>query len=265
MERLLKIGFKKVGCWLLKNGKIVLNLNAGCLSKQNVLYAYISDGEVKYIGKTNQELSKRLYGYENPGPSQSTNIRINKNITELLLKGETVDIFAFINENIITFGGFEINIAAGLEDSLIKVINPPWNKMGNKNYIVFVDNPTEIISENFDLSEIVDETISTNSVAIQAITTIVQVTLSQTYYNNGFFNLPIAVYNLIALEHGIEIEIILGTTGVTTGHVNRTANQNGTPRIMAGNEYTQWVQQNFKLNNILNVEILTPTKIRLFS
>ena len=70
---LTDIGFEEIGAWKLSAGGLTLELNSMKDAKP-ALYAFIIDNDVKYVGKTIQPLSKRLYGYLNPGESQLTNI-----------------------------------------------------------------------------------------------------------------------------------------------------------------------------------------------
>lgn len=72
MNRLLNIGFVSVGHSALVNDEIKFNLSTHHTTT-NVLYSFISNVDVKYIGKTTMKLSQRMYNYQNPGPSQSTN------------------------------------------------------------------------------------------------------------------------------------------------------------------------------------------------
>ena len=72
------------------------------------------DGQPFYIGRTTQLFSKRMYGYQNPGSSQSTNVRNNDSIRSALQQGRSVEVYC-------------INLAAGLEDNLIRELTPPWN------------------------------------------------------------------------------------------------------------------------------------------
>lgn len=65
MIRLLNIGFVHAGKWNLKNNNLNVEL-IGHQKSKNVLYSFVSDGVVKYIGKTILELTKRMYGYQNP-------------------------------------------------------------------------------------------------------------------------------------------------------------------------------------------------------
>jgi hypothetical protein len=129
IDRLLKIGFKKVGEWLLVNNQPVCTLEAEADS-ENVLYSFVSNGEVLYIGKTIQPLKRRLYGYQKPGPTQTTNAKGNTLIVQAISSGQPVSVFALPDHGLLHYGGFHINLAAGLEDSLIKQLKPKWNQIG---------------------------------------------------------------------------------------------------------------------------------------
>ena len=71
-----------------------------------------------------------MYGYQNPGPTQSTNIKGNKNIGDLLAGRKQVEIYALPDNGLLHFGVFHINLAAGLEDSIVKTLCPEWNRTG---------------------------------------------------------------------------------------------------------------------------------------
>jgi hypothetical protein len=126
-EKLNNMGFRKCGEWLLEDSKLkcVLTDNA---TAPNVLYAFISDGTVLYVGKTVRSLKERMYGYQNPVATQSTNLKGNKFIREFLVSGSVVEVHALPDNGLLSYGGFHVNLAAGLEDSLIKIIDPKWNK-----------------------------------------------------------------------------------------------------------------------------------------
>lgn len=129
MNRLTDIGFRKVGKWHSVSGGIRWDL-VNLSGEKNILYAFISDGEVLYVGKTTQPLKKRMYGYQNPGPTQHTNIKGNRLIKELLADGKDVEIFALADNGLMHFGVFHINIAAALEDSIVATVRPKWNQTG---------------------------------------------------------------------------------------------------------------------------------------
>jgi len=125
-QRLEFMGFRKVGAWRHNGGqfKCVLTDQA---DSENILYAFVSNGVVLYIGKTVQPLKRRMYGYQNPAPTQSTNIKGNRLIKEVLASSATVEIYALPDNGLLYYGGFHVNLAAGLEDNLIKTLEPPWN------------------------------------------------------------------------------------------------------------------------------------------
>ncbi len=104
---------------------LIANAQAG-----NVLYAFVCDKTVMYVGKTTQSLKARMNGYANPAQTQSTNIKGNAKIRELLLAGKTVEVYALPDNGLLRYGGFHVNLAAGLEDSIVRDLNPPWNRLG---------------------------------------------------------------------------------------------------------------------------------------
>ena len=131
VERIKTIGFEKYGDWYLESGRLECKVAKDAYAK-NVLYAFVSEGEVLYIGKTNQSLKKRLYGYMNPGSSQPTNKRGNTALKERLMNGESIEVYAFPDNGLLCYGEFHINLAAGLEDDLIAKLNPVWNINGTE-------------------------------------------------------------------------------------------------------------------------------------
>jgi hypothetical protein len=136
MNRLFEIGFEHAVHWHLVDGELSLELQRHG-SQKNVLYAFVIDGNVKYVGKTVQTLSKRLFGYKNPGSTQSTNIKNNANLEKALQTGAAVDILVLPDNGLMQYGQFHLNLAAGLEDSIIYVLRPEWNgpsKKGNSPF-----------------------------------------------------------------------------------------------------------------------------------
>lgn len=129
MKRLCDIGFRKVGEWTAAPCGIQFSL-ADCANARNILYAFVSEGVALYVGKTTQPLKKRMYGYQNPGPTQGTNIKGRSNIAALLSDGRPIDIFALPDNGLLHFGTFHVNLAAGLEDSIVRTLNPQWNRTG---------------------------------------------------------------------------------------------------------------------------------------
>jgi len=277
MNRLLEIGFQTVGHWQLVNGELSFQLlrHGG---QSNILYAFVSDGEVKYIGKTLQPLSKRLYGYKNPGPSQSTNIKNNAFIKELLNIGAGVDILALPDNGLLHYGQFHINLAAGLEDNIITIINPAWNGTQNKPFSVYEELESTGQVENRETEESAstkqsDETPSTGNFTAPSnllsktsptaeITTFPLI-IQRTYYNTGFFNVPSAYSNAFGND-GETIDIYCGNDHhPITASINRRANLNNTPRIMGGAGLKKWIQGNVSMMEEIKVSVSSPHEIYL--
>lgn len=129
VSKLAKVGFRKVGCWSMGEERPEYELNAEKMT-YNVLYSFVSGTEILYIGKTSVALRDRMYQYQRPGPSQRTNIRVNAAISEMLKTGSTVDVHTLPDPGDMEYKGFHLNLAAGLEDSLIRELKPTWNKTG---------------------------------------------------------------------------------------------------------------------------------------
>ena len=123
--RLTDIGFHPIGKWVLNNDKLCNTIKD--TTPSSFLYAFVVNGEVKYIGKSRQTIKERFNGYINPGKSQTTNINNNKNIKAQLRQGKDVEIYTLVDNKICQRGEFNVSLSAGLEDDLIKQINPPWN------------------------------------------------------------------------------------------------------------------------------------------
>ncbi|WP_371396452.1 GIY-YIG nuclease family protein [Fretibacter rubidus] len=129
LAHLTDIGFIPIGYWQDSDGRPTLTLH-DLQNASPALYAFVENGDVLYVGKTVQALKKRLYFYESPGPTQSTNIRINANIASALEEGREIDMYGYSDIRPIRIGVFDLNLAAALEDSIIKTLNPIWNSRG---------------------------------------------------------------------------------------------------------------------------------------
>lgn len=127
MQRLIKIGFRKVGEWTLADSGIFPNLT-DLANEKNVLYAFISDGEVLYVGQTTGLLKTRMDQYGRPGKRQNTNIKNNRLIHEALSSRKKIEIYAFADGGLHCVGDFHLNFAAGLEQGIVDLINPEWNE-----------------------------------------------------------------------------------------------------------------------------------------
>ena len=103
MNRLLDIGFKCIGHWISENDRPVFQLDSLAHSR-NILYAFVCNGDVKYIGKTGRRLQDRMYGYQKPGSTQKTNLHNHARLRNELLSGNAVDIFALPDNGLLHYG-----------------------------------------------------------------------------------------------------------------------------------------------------------------
>jgi hypothetical protein len=132
LEKLKALGFKKAGVWVLNDGNLGLIINKHS-EKKNILYSFVVDGKIKYIGKTVRTFKKRMSEYHTPGKTQRTNIAKNYLIFNSLKDGKSVEIFLWYDNNPQKYKDIiKINLAAGLEDNLIAEFNCNWNKTGKK-------------------------------------------------------------------------------------------------------------------------------------
>ncbi len=92
----------------------------------------------------------------------------------------------------------------------------------------------------------------------------IDIKLGIAYYNQGFFNISQQNSDKLGMDKTI-IEIQLGDNprNIIKGYINRTANPNGTPRIMGGKPLTDWIQTNYKQKDILKVDILSNVSVKL--
>lgn len=126
LKKLVSLGFEKAGRWFWEGDDLNFELTQHA-KETDILYAFVVDREVKYIGKSIQTLYKRIYFYKNCGPSQRTNIRVRDKIRKCLQQGSQVLIYAFVQKFPLMYQDIPINIAAGIEDNLISHIKPEWN------------------------------------------------------------------------------------------------------------------------------------------
>jgi hypothetical protein len=249
MNRLTELGFIKVGTWTLFDSGIKFLLTDH-QDEKKVLYSYVSADRIMYIGKTAQPLTRRLMGYQKPGSTQRTNIRVNKKILHLLKEGLPIDIYILTDPGLLQYGGFKISMAGGLEDALIDQFKPVWNISGKTN-----DSPTTPQHNKSRTNYKKSQDIDSNSF---------EVILTPTYYNQGFFNVRRKYSEKFGNDQEL-IKIQLGQDGslCIDGVIDRRANQNGSPRILGRKPLKEWIKSTYRQGDILVVEIFSPTSIKL--
>ena len=125
-ETLRRAGFQEAAAWALNTQGIELVRD---IPKYPGVYAFVSDGEVLYVGSASRSLKQRLYGYAKPGSDQKTNIRINETILRTLRSGNEVTVWIAIPGDS-SWNGLPVDLSLGLEQGLINTYRLPWNKRG---------------------------------------------------------------------------------------------------------------------------------------
>ena len=88
-----------------------------------------------------------------------------------------------------------------------------------------------------------------------------KIKIGETYYKAGYFNTGKAA----SMELDCNSEKVLLYFNKkkidVDSKINRTSNKNGTVRIYGGYEFKKFIQDNYKLNEDLEFEILSKTEI----
>lgn len=123
-DLLIKAGFDTTARWK-KDGSGDLILE-GTLRREPGVYSFVKDGVALYVGVATMGLAKRLYFYRRPGSTQKTNIRVKPLLLAALNTSLHIDIYT-ATPNDFDWNGLPVSGMAGLEYSLIKTFNLPWN------------------------------------------------------------------------------------------------------------------------------------------
>lgn len=265
MKDLLEIGFQVVGNWQLSRTGLKLNIDA-MADASPALYAFAIRDEVKYVGKTVQPLQRRMYGYLKGTGTQITNVRVRGNILDALEAGEAVHILAFAESGDQRVGKFKMNIAAALEDDIIAQVQPQWNGAlkqiavsGLK--VVSPKKPQPTMLNHTAVRKPPATAHAHNFAHSSADSPYFSVTIGQTYFRSGFFNVPVDFSRYFAKDaESISIQVS-GTDSPISGKINRSANLNDTPRIMGTSVFTRWLHRNLKQGDSIKVIVQNPNLI----
>jgi hypothetical protein len=129
MFRLQQAGFETAGEWLLDGDRIKLSIRPEEGSAS--VYAFVLDGEVVYIGKTETCLRSRMNGYRNGKGSQVTNVRVRGLIRAALTQGSRIEVLA-ASPAPMDWNGLPVSTVVGLEAGLIELFHPVWNQLNNR-------------------------------------------------------------------------------------------------------------------------------------
>lgn len=259
VETLYAIGFQRAAQWKLDNDFLFYEIDLSdedrlkpLFDVGNALYAFCNGHNVLYIGKTTRSLKRRMIGYCKPGKTQATNLRCSEKIRVAIANGEEIIILAFAPTNQLQFVGFEINLAAGLEDALIRQFSPAWNG-GRKGVTITESAEIEAAQENNfpSLDGTLNREIGRFSIRLGA-----------TYYNQGIVNPGVEASPLLGKENEtLVIRFSDGAPAIAT-RIDRRANRTGAVRLVGSNQaIADWFQENFQIGDVVTGRILGPYEI----
>lgn len=127
IEVLIDGGFTRLGTWVADGvGGIALEVPA---PREPGVYVFVVEGIIKYVGVSRAGIASRMANYRAGQKGQRTSARVKAIIAEHLTAGTVVEIYVALPPAL-EWNGLPVVTAAGLEAGLIKMIQPPWNKMG---------------------------------------------------------------------------------------------------------------------------------------
>lgn len=262
MDRLLEIGFERAGEWQLEGDTPVISLDRYA-NAANVLYAFVSHREVLYIGRSGRSLQLRMSGYENGGPPRSMREKNRARIVDMLYIEQPVTLYAMPDPGNLHYGSFRVNLAAGLQHSLIEALAPPWNtpparrrqrSRAEPRIRHAAPEPARSRGASFDD---IDNTYTDRTVDCPSYRFLV----GYMYLENGFFNVPMRYSRLFGRDRE-KIKILCGADKQTIyGQIDRSSNTNASPRVVGGEQLKSWFDAHAGLNHPVDIDILAPNAI----
>ena len=107
------------------------------------------------------------------------------------------------------------------------------------------------------------DVISALQKAVESHTRTLTIKLHKVYYRQGFFNVGVEHERYFG-PHNTKVEIYVENARLPiTGLINRTAQRNGTPRIMGHAGLRKYFQSRFHEGDLMDVTVETPEQIRI--
>ena len=277
MDKLLQLGFLESAHTSIQNDRlnidIIKNENAS-----NILYAFVEiEGEdvanwnVFYIGHTRKTFQNRMYGFQ-LGNGKAVNNRVHNTCIDFLKNKKQVVIYCMVDHFNMCTNNLYIDIAAGLEYSLIsyykdyneKYKHPPLlNIAGNDNYVRTNETSIDILEKEEKNEE--NETYIVIEPINSDYTDSFNYVLNSTYWESPFINIPTKFSSNFG-EHQETVTLHIFENSILiksiTSNINRNAVKNGTPRLFFksddGKWFQEWKHKNY--NEGASIEIGIPSE-----
>ena len=258
MDRLFEIGFESAGYWDLFDDEPRIEVERYA-NAANVLYAFVSQLELLYIGRSGRSLRMRMDGYENGGPPRSMRARNRERITAMLTIDQPVELYVMPDPGNLHYGSFRVNLAAGLQHSLIEALSPPWNTVTATGRRTSA-KPRRSRPAQRNRREFIDtdgQTYTDLSIDRPSYRFLV----GYMYMDKGFFNVPMRYSGMFG-EDRERIKILCGADKETIyGHIDRSTNTNATPRVIGGSSLKSWFEVHAGINHPVDIDILAPNAV----
>jgi len=271
-DMLIELGFQLLSTWLHAGSNLTYtpaSVPPGLrpkLDARSALYAFVQNNEVKYIGKTARSIRKRFIGYCNPGSTQATNRRCFTHIKNGLAESRMTDILIFAPPAKLQYGAYQIDLAAGLEESLIAALNPPWNGGDIRKITEEAELEAEVAKESEVEEQPSSQSASNAEEPMASSAGIAEFTikLGPTYYTQGYINPGVDASEKIGKD-GEAIRVDLGDPGLfVLSEINRRANTNGSVRIIGENKtIADWFRKHFNPDDVVKASVLGTNRILL--
>lgn len=270
-DTLLNLGFLDVAKWEWSGEDIAYHLdgeraaaNQVLLDDPNALYAFVQGDAVQYIGKTTRSVRKRFATYRKPGRTQRTNLRCNAKIKEALRAGSEVRVLVFSPISQLRYLDFEINLAAGLEDSLIKEFDPPWNGR-ERDRPITEEAEREEAEEDTSVQLADPETFGESRVSSPPLASF-KIKLGQAYFDQGFINPGVDASQHLGAD-GEYLQVLFGDgSDPALSRINRRANPSGGVRVVGRNrQIAEWFQRHFQMGDTVEARVIAPNRILLLA
>ena len=152
-------------------------------------------------------------------------------------------------------------LVAGLEDRGA-VVEVPTEGLSLGEQLHFYGRPVPAPAESLEAAPAVPDEFPSDQVDVPTSASATggdmatfDLTLQQTYYKMGFFNIGVGYDRYVRQTEG-PVRLRLGRDGAEIeARVDRHANQNGTPRIMGGAQLKRWLQANFRPMDTVAVDL----------
>ena len=288
MEKLLELGFKKVGIWK-KDEKVLSFELSEFKDSADIIFAFVQNSTVAYMAVSNGNFETFLNTFVNPSNIDLEKTGIKNSVLKALDNGE-VAIYALKNKK---FFGLMTRFSQSEIINLIKEIKPSWNSDVKDRMKNIVGKDRNAILKSEQLKEKEREREEAEEKAIKETEAAADIEkapeplketaskptakekskkqyesyifiLGKSYYERGFFNLKTSYSHLVG-EDKSEIQIILeGKEKYTIpGKINRTANVSKAARIIGNKPLRMWFEENAEINSELRITFISKKKIKL--